>query len=110
MQADLSYEQLDPYNHAFVATVLRLRGVGGIPSLEQFRAALLTLGRYYEDVAAAADRGDPVDMDWIEGKDAVNAGREHAFFYEQFGSVTLPSVEQTHALQRWLGDPTQLLH
>lgn len=105
-----SFEQLDPYNHAFVETVLRLQGTVGHPSLEEFAAALRTLGFYYEELAAATDRGDQVDESWLEDRDPADAGREHAFYFVQFGTVTLPSVEQEHALQRWLGYPAQLLH
>jgi hypothetical protein len=105
-----SFEQLDPYNHSFVETVLQLQGVIGSASLQEFKAALRTLGTYYEELAAAFDRGDPVDEDWLDGPNHSAAGREHAFYFVMFGTVTLPTAEQQQALERWLGHPAQFLH
>jgi hypothetical protein len=105
-----SLEQLDPYNHSFVETVLQLQGVHGNPTLPEFKAALRTLGTYYEELAAAFDRGDPVDEEWLEGQNHSAAGREHAFYFVMFGTVTLPTTEQQHALDRWRGHPAQFLH
>jgi hypothetical protein len=108
--SERSLEQLDPYNHAFVATVLRLQEIAGTPTMEQFQGALKTLTDYYMELAAATDRGEDIDEDWLEGKDAGFAGQEHAFYFVKFGIVTIPDPEQVHALQRWLGSPAQLLH
>jgi hypothetical protein len=106
----LSLDQLDPYNHAFVETVLKLQGVAESPTLEQFSAAMQTLSAFYLELAAAMDRGDKLNEDWLEGKDPSEAGQEDAFYFVSFGTAILPSDEQVHAFHRWTGAPAQLLN
>ena len=99
--------QLDPYTQSFVATVLALRGVEGHPSLEQLKAALRILDEYHDELAAAIDRGDPVEEDWPAGATLEHAAEQHAFHFVQFNSVGIPTAEQAAALQRWRNQGTR---
>lgn len=111
--SELSLVQLDPYNRSFVATVLELRGVMGVPDVTQFKSALQTLTDYYMELAAATDRGDNIDENWLDGQDLSQAGAEHAFCFVRFATVTIPDESQRAALNAWRGKaalPSGLLH
>jgi hypothetical protein len=100
-------EQLDPYTQAFVATVLSLRGVDGPASLEQLKGALRILDEFQDELAAAVDRGDPVEEDWLAGLSLEYAAQQHAFYFVQFGNVGIPTAEQTEALHHWRVHPAR---
>ena len=98
-----SLEQLDPFDHAFVDTVLHLHGVDEPPSYEEFRNALAELGRYYGALELAPPCSTALDDTWPDGQSIDAAAAQLAYLYNRFGvqyrSQAKPS--QLAAFQRW---------
>jgi hypothetical protein len=105
-----SLEQLDPFDHAFVDTLLHLRGVDEPPSYEEFRDALAELGRYYSALELAPPCSTALDDTWPEGHSIDAAAAQLAYLYNRFGVLYRSQAKpgQLAAFQRWWtsGDDT----
>ena len=106
-------EELDPFNRAFVTASLKIEGIRGTATLEQFQAALKTLSDYYAALSASAKGSDALaDDNWLEGLDIEDAGQIAAFCFLRFGVVTPPDAGQRAAFDKWrgVGATSQYLH
>ncbi|MEO8313369.1 MAG: hypothetical protein ABI645_01125 [Pseudomonadota bacterium] len=96
-------DQLDPFDHAFVNTLLCLRGVEEPPSYAEFAETLQELANYYSALVLAPPSCTAIDDDWLEGQSIDSAAAQLAFLYYRFGllyrSQAKPS--QLAAFQRW---------
>jgi hypothetical protein len=105
-----SLDQLDVFDHAFVDTVLHLRGIDEPPDLEDFQAALDELGSYYSALALAPAGGTALDDTWFDGQSIDQAAAQLAFLYCRFGLLYRSQATplQLLAFQRWwaTGDDT----
>ncbi|RYZ58425.1 MAG: hypothetical protein EOP08_16275, partial [Proteobacteria bacterium] len=98
-----SLEQLDPFDHAFVDTLLHLRGVDEPPSYDEFSAALKELGRYYSALELAPPSTTALDDQWIAGESIDMAAAQLAYLFDRFGVLyrSQASPLQLLAFQRW---------
>ena len=108
-------EQLDPFDHAFVDAVLRIRGVDEMPTFEQFKDAILVLEAYYSALMKAPSSKDPRDEGWLDGHTIESAASQFAFLFNRFDVlyVSQATHEQLAAFTEWwtTGDmPNELKH
>ena len=98
-----SFEQLDPFDHAFVDTLLHLRGVDEPPSYEEFREALQELGRYYSALELAPPSTTALDDQWLSGESIDMAAAQLAYLFDRFGVLYRSQATSLQLLtfQRW---------
>lgn len=95
--------ELDPFDHAFVDAVLRLRGIFELPSVDELKSALDELNRYYTALMQAPVSSDPADEPWLRGQSIDAAASRFAFLFTQFGVlyVSQATPRQRAALDAW---------
>jgi hypothetical protein len=92
----------DAYERAFVRTVLRLNGVVGMPSTDQFKDACRTFERYGIEVAKSRRLDLSIDCGWLKDRMPEQAAVERAFLFVRFDSVLDTTAMQGAALHDWL--------
>jgi len=98
-----SFEDLDPFDAAFVEAVLRIQGIDEVPTREQLRAALQELNDYIGALSRAPRSDDPVDAEWLDGHTLDSAASQFAFLFMQYGvlRVSQASRDQMAAFNHW---------
>ena len=96
-------EQLDPFDHAFVDTLLHLRGVDDEPTVDELGSALDELRQYYAALELAPPSITSIDDEWIDGQSIDAAAAQLAYLYNRFGVLfrSQATPGQLHSFQRW---------
>jgi hypothetical protein len=98
-----SFDQLDPFDHAFVDALLHLRGVDGPPDADEYTAAYAELAEYYAALELAPACSTALDDEWLEGQSIEAAAAQLAYLYSRFGVLYRSQATPTQllAFQRW---------